>query len=267
MKLSCTDMMVPGNSLTEKAQNLKRWGFDGIAVFPEYAAWNTAKLDELLTLYERTGITPCEFVFQGPQYGHLMDTDPVIKQEAIAMYAESVRICKMIGAITEMEFDYGAQNPLPLFEPYKQMTVTEEQGFLQVLRTLGGEAEGSSAWMLIEPINRYETKYLTRLQDCKTVIEKTHLSNLGLLADFFHLSIEESDLPASIRNAGSMIKHVHLGDSNRLLPGFGHIDWKACLDALKSIGFSGFLNLECGIPGDPRAELPKTVEFLKRLMD
>ena len=33
MRLSCTSTMVPGKSLTEKARNLSRWGYEGIAVF------------------------------------------------------------------------------------------------------------------------------------------------------------------------------------------------------------------------------------------
>ncbi len=266
MKISCTDAMVPGTTLTDKALNLKRWGFDAIAVFADYSGWNDSKLDELLALEDRTGIKPCEFVFMDPVYGHLMDPDVQIKNKAIGMYRDAIGVCKKIGAISEMEFDYGAQNPLPLFEPYKQMTETEEKGFLEVLKLLGEEARGSSAWILIEPINRYETKYLTRLEDAGAMIEKAGIPNTGLLADFFHLSIEESDLPASILHAGSLIRHVHLGDSNRLLPGYGHIDWAACFQALKTIGFNGYLNLECGILGDPEVVLPGTVQFLRKLI-
>jgi sugar phosphate isomerase/epimerase len=222
-------------------------------------------LDELVSLQARTGIKPCEFVFMDPVYGHLMDTDLNVKKKAVQMYKKAIQVCKIIGAISEMEFDYGPQNPLPLFNPYQNMTIDEERGFLEVLQELGEEAEGSSAYILIEPINRYETKYLTRIQDCLDLFKKVNLSNIGILADFFHLSIEESDLPASIRKAGSFIKHVHLGDSNRLLPGYGHIDWKACFSALKDIGFNGYVNLECGIPGDPAVELPKTAGYLRQL--
>jgi sugar phosphate isomerase/epimerase len=266
MKLSCTDAMVPGSSLTEKAENLKKWGYDGIAVFTDYQSWNDQKLQEVLHLEENTGIRPCEFVFMDALYGHLMDSDQEIKTKAVEMYRNAIKVCKQIGAITEMEFDYGAQNPLPLFEPYREMTEPEEEGFLEVLNELGGEAQGSSAYILIEPINRYETKYLTRIQDCLRVFQKVKLSNIGILADFFHLSIEEADLPAAVRGGAGYIKHVHLGDSNRLLPGYGHTDWLACIGALKEIGFDGYMNLECGIPGDPAVELPKTARFLRELI-
>lgn len=266
MKLSCSDGMVPGKTLTEKALNLKNWGYDAIAIFTEYQKWNSESLTELLSIKEKTGVVPCEFVFMDPTYGHLMDPDKNTKMHAVAMYKEAIKICKQIGAITEMEFAYGAQDPLPLFDPYQKMSPDEEKEFLEVLMELGGEAEGSLAQVLIEPLNRYETKYLTRMQDCLEILKKVNLSNTGILADFFHLSIEEADLPASILSAQGYIKHVHLGDNNRLLPGYGHTDWHACFNALKDIGFVGYVNLECGIPGKPEELLPRTAEYLKKLI-
>ena len=267
MKISCTDVMVPGDSLTDKAIKLNAWGFDGIGVFADYADWNEQKLDEVVQLFDRTGVAPCEFVFMGPLYGHLMDKDENIRTQSLQMYKDTLDVCKMIGAVTEMEFEYGIQDPLPLFEPYKEMSASEEAGFLEVLNQLGNHVEGSSAYVLIEPINRYETKYLTRLQDCKAVLDKVELSNAGILADFFHMAMEESDLPASIRNVDGLIKHVHLGDNNRLLPGYGNIDWAACIQALKEVGFDGYMSLECGVSGDPEIELPKAASYLKGLIE
>ncbi|MCG8483468.1 MAG: sugar phosphate isomerase/epimerase [Clostridia bacterium] len=266
MKLACTSLMVPGKTLVEKAEKLKKWGYDGISVFEEYSQWNELKMDELMQLEFKTGVRPCEFVFMDDVYGHLMDQNTEIKAKAIKMYSDAIEVCKKIGAITEMEFDLGPQDPLPLFEPYKKMSKEEEKGFLAVLNELGSIAEGSSALILLEPVNRYETKYLTTLQDCLEMIKKTDLSNVGLLPDFFHLSIEESNIQKALRNAGPYIKHVHLGDNNRLLPGKGTIDWTASMNVLKEVEFNGFMNLECAVLGNPNEELPKAAEFLKSLL-
>jgi hypothetical protein len=43
--------MIPGGSLSEKADLLKAWGFDGISIF----------LNEVLQLQDKTGIEVCEF--------------------------------------------------------------------------------------------------------------------------------------------------------------------------------------------------------------
>ena len=99
------------------------------------------------------------------------------------------------------------------------------------------------------------------------IIEEVDHPNAGLLPDLFHMSIEEVDLAQSLRDAAKHIVHVHLGDSNRLLPGHGHLDWPAIIQALKDAQYIGYLNLECSTEGDPSASLPPTAARLRELID
>jgi len=191
MKLSCANLMVPGNTLTEKAKRLWDWGYEGIAVFVEYEEWDDKQFEELVQLKDKTNVTPCEFVFSSPLYGHLMDSDLELRKQARKMYNKAAEICREIGAVTEIEFEYGPQNPLPLFSPYKQMSDFEEEAFLSMYADIARIVEGSEAYVLIEGINRYESPYLNCLQDCKRIVEKLGMPNTGVLADFFHMSIEE----------------------------------------------------------------------------
>jgi len=258
--------MVPGNTLTEKAKRLWDWGYEGIAVFVEYEKWDEKQFEELAQLKDKTNISPCEFAFSSPIYGHLMDPNMELRKQARNMYHEAARICSVVGAVTEIEFEYGPQNPLPLFNPYAQMNKSDEDAFLSMYEDIARTLDGTESYVLIEGINRYESPYMNCLQDCKKVVEKLDMPNTGVLADLFHMSIEEKDLPESIFNTGEYIKHVHLGDSNRLLPGYGHIDWKACIGALKKINYQGFINLECSTCGDPDVTLPQTAIFLRSFL-
>ncbi|WP_157975376.1 hypothetical protein [Photorhabdus sp. CRCIA-P01] len=72
MKISCSNLMLPGNYLTEQANLLYKWGYDGIALFMNYCQWNEELHEEVLNLRESTGIIPCEFSFTDEIYGHLM---------------------------------------------------------------------------------------------------------------------------------------------------------------------------------------------------
>lgn len=266
MKISCTSSMVPGRSLTEKAQLLAKWGYDGMAIFVDYCEWSEELHQEILTLKERTGITPCEFVFGDEIYGHLMDRDSELRKRCRRMYRLAAKVSGEIGAVTELEFEYGPQNPLPLFHPYAKMTEGEERAFLEMYREVAEPLLGTEGKMLLEGINRYESPYLNSIMDCRDVTDKLNMENAGVLADFFHMSIEEADMVKSIYYAGKSIKHVHIGDSNRLLPGYGHTDWKACFEALKEIGYDGFVNLECGTCGEPEKNLPETAKYLRSLI-
>jgi sugar phosphate isomerase/epimerase len=258
--------MVPGETLLAKAALLRDWGYDAISVFWPYDQWNDAVHEELRTLKDRVGITPCEFVFMAPAYGRLMDPDPRLRAASREMYRQAAEVCAELGLVTELEFQYGAQNPLPLFDPYQQLSPEQSSAFRAVYIELADVLRGSGGLMLLEPLNRYESRYLNCVDDCLNVLAAIDHSQAGLLFDFFHVSIEEPSITAAIRRAGSRIKHVHLADNNRLPPGRGNIDWASCFASLRAAGFDGFVNLECAAGGDPAQTLPETARFLRALM-
>jgi sugar phosphate isomerase/epimerase len=259
--------MVPGETLTAKADLLRDWGYDAIAVFQPLETWSAAARDELSRLEDRTGIRPVEFVLVDDVYGNAMSADPDLRARCRAMYRETAEVCAELGAVTEIEFEYGSQNPLPLFEPFQQLSPAQHDAFVAFYREVLALVEGSAARVLLEPINRYESRYLNRVEDNVRIIEEVAHPNAGLLPDLFHMSIEEADPARSLREAGDHIVHVHLGDSNRLLPGHGHLDWPAVFAALHEVGYSGYLNLECSTEGDPTMGLPATADRLRKLVD
>jgi sugar phosphate isomerase/epimerase len=265
MKLSCSSPMVPGETLTEKATALREWGYDAISVFWPLEQWNEAVHEELTGLEARTGVTPCEFALMDRVYGHLMDPDAANRAACRAMYRAAAEVCAEIGMVTELEFQYGPQDPMPLFDPYQKLTPAQLSDFVAMYRELAEPMTGSAALLLLEPLNRYESRYLNSVADCLDALAAVDRPRTGLLFDFFHVAIEEADIAHAIRLAGDRIKHVHLADNNRMLPGHGNIDWHGCIAALKAVGYDGYLNLECSTGGDPAATLPATAEFLRKL--
>jgi len=266
MKISCANVMLPGGSLTEKAHLLNEWGYDGIALFINYSDWSHELHEEILMLEQKTGVIPCEFAFSSPVYGHLMSDDLKLRRQCREMYRLAAQIAGELGAVTEMEFAYGAQNPLPLFHPYQEMTASEELAFIEMYQEITEPLSGTKGLMLLEGINRYESPYLNSIKQCKDVVDKLTFSNAGVLADFFHMSIEEANIADSLRYVGSEVKHVHLGDNNRLLPGYGTLDWQTGFNTLQEIGFKGYVSLECSTCGDPAQTLPATATFLRTLI-
>src|SRR5215203_253295 len=90
---------------------------------------------------------------------------------------------------------------------------------------------------------------------------------VGIMADFFHMNIEEADIAASIRAAGQHIVHVHVADSNRLQPGKGHLDFRPGFAALKEAGYEGYLGIECGVAGPYEESLAESAALLRELWD
>lgn len=114
----------------------------------------------------------------------------------------------------------------------------------EALTELGGHAAGQGQTLLLEPLNRYETNLVNRLSDGAELLRELATPHVRLLADLFHLNIEEPSVPRAIHAAGAYLGHVHFSDSNRQAMGFGHTDAAAIIAALRDIDFTGYLSGE-----------------------
>jgi sugar phosphate isomerase/epimerase len=134
------------------------------------------------------------------------------------------------------------------------------------LRRCGERAAAHGVPFIYEPLNRYETNLFNRLGDAAKFLEIHDLKNVVLLADLFHMNIEERDLAAAIREAGRHIGHVHFADSNRQAMGFGHTDPVPLIAALREIGYSGYLSAETFPLPDPETAARQTISSIRSLI-
>jgi sugar phosphate isomerase/epimerase len=130
------------------------------------------------------------------------------------------------------------------------------------LRECGARADRYGVPFIYEPLNRYETRLFNRLGDAARFLEQHELTNVQLLADLFHMNIEEQDPASAIRDAGSHIGHVHYADSNRQAMGFGHTDAGRMIAALRDIGYEGYLSAEILALPDPETAARQTISSI-----
>jgi sugar phosphate isomerase/epimerase len=134
------------------------------------------------------------------------------------------------------------------------------------LRIAGKTAAKYNVPFIYEPLNRYETNLINRLGDGAEYIEANSLENIVLLADLFHMNIEEANLADSIRAAGKHTGHVHYADSNRRAMGMGHTDPAPIVAALKEIGYEGHLSAEIFPLPDPVAAATQTIQSIRSVL-
>ena len=97
-----------------------------------------------------------------------------------------------------------------------------------------------------------------------TLLRSLSTKNVRLLADLFHMNIEEQDLAAALRAGAGFIGHVHFVDSNRRPAGMGHIDFAPIVQALREIGYDRFASAEALPYPDPDAAARQTIEAFRR---
>jgi sugar phosphate isomerase/epimerase len=135
---------------------------------------------------------------------------------------------------------------------------------LDGLSVCGRHAESYNVPLLYEPLNRYETNQVNTLAGGKAFLNRLGANhNVKLLADLFHMQIEETDVAAAIVAAGDTIGHVHFVDSNRRPVGLGHTDFRGIIAALRSVGYTGYLSAEAFPYPDQDAAASQTIRAFR----
>ena len=133
------------------------------------------------------------------------------------------------------------------------------------LAEFGDRAAKHGVPFLYEPLNRYETNLVNTIAQGVELLESIPTSNVRLLADLFHMNIEEQDVAKSIRAAGGRwIGHVHLADSNRRPAGCGHTDFGPVAAALREVGYAGYVSAECLPYPNPDEAARQTIAAFNR---
>jgi len=122
----------------------------------------------------------------------------------------------------------------------------------ETIRAVAERVPAGGPLLAIEPLNRYETHLVRTVADAQELRALVGHPQVAVMADLFHMQIEEDDPPATLRRHAATLAHVHLADSQRRAPGTGHLDFGAALGALRDSGYGGALAMEF-LPADEAA--------------
>ncbi len=134
----------------------------------------------------------------------------------------------------------------------------------EALDELGSFADSFNVPLIFEPLNRYETNLIRTVQEGLMLLLRLSTNNVRLLADLFHMNIEEASMADAIRQSGNKIGHVHFVDSNRRPAGDGHLQFAEISDALREIGYSGYASAEALPWPDSRKAAETTINTFRK---
>jgi D-psicose/D-tagatose/L-ribulose 3-epimerase len=105
-------------------------------------------------------------------------------------------------------------------------------------------AEDHNVIFNMEVVNRFEQFMLNTSAEAIAYVEAVGSPNAKILLDTFHMNIEEDFVGDAIVQAGDKLGHFHVGENNRMPPGFGHIPWTEIGAALRKINYQGAVVME-----------------------
>ena len=105
-------------------------------------------------------------------------------------------------------------------------------------------AEDNNVIFNMEVVNRFEQFLMNTCDEAIAYVEAVDSPNAKILLDTFHMNIEEDFIGEAIQKAGDKLGHLHIGENNRMPPGYGHIPWTEVGAALRKINYQGYVVME-----------------------
>ena len=247
------------DDMAKSCSNAASIGFDGVEIFtPNAESINRNALE--LILRENN----LKLAAIGTGAGYLLkklslcDPNANRRRESIKFIADIIELAGSFGAMVIVGSMQGKAISV------KELTKAKEW-LREGLDELGILAKKCHVTLLLEPLNRYETNLINRLQEGVEFLEPLQNNNIKLLADLFHMNIEEESICNALRQAGSYIGHVHFADSNRRPPGHGHVNFAEVSLTLKEIKYDGFISVEALPYPNPLEAAKQSMRFYKKL--
>lgn len=241
-------------------EKAKRFGYQGV----ELALGCAQDIDEaaLERSLSRHGLS-VSCISTGLTYArmglYMTHPDPAKRKEIVSVFRELTLLAHRHGGLINVGRARGFVGP-------GQTRAEAETLFLDCMREILPFAARHGVTILIEPVNRYESNFLNSVDEASALLDRLPFDNVGIMADLFHMNIEDDRIGASLERNKERVKYVHIADSNRRAPGQGHTDFGEILDALAKTDYDGWLSAEV-LPGaDADGAALATAQYIRARM-
>jgi len=191
---------------------------------------------------------------------HLTSPDAEVRQRTQLYLIELARLCHDLGGWL-LVFGSPAQRSLP-------EGVSREQGLAYAEEIFRGLLPFLEQWQIdlcIEPLTSKETNFLTSCAEGRELVERLNHPRVGLHLDVKAMcSDPEASPPELIRRYGRWLRHFHANDPNLRGPGFGAVDFVPIFEALRDIGYTGWVSVEVfDYSPDPETIASRSLEYMQ----
>lgn len=235
---SMTQWIVGNEDIEYSFERLKKYGYDGIEFAAEAQTMDQDRMIKLLEKYELCCTSLCGIF---PEDRDLTAGDLEKAEMAIDYVRANVDFAVKVGApyMIVVPSPVG-RTELPAGKTYEELWANA----IKNIRVAADYADSKGVRLCIEAINRYETYFVNTLTKAYKLVKEINHPAVGIMADMFHMSLEENNIEASLRMISDELIHVHIADNTREAAGLGNTDFKGMLYTLRDIEYQGPLTME-----------------------
>jgi sugar phosphate isomerase/epimerase len=222
-------------------RRLAQHGFDAIEIEGEPEKYDTKEVRNLLKENGIFCFGSVSLMFEGRD---LIHADEAVRASTVQYLKDCITMVK------EMEGREMTIVPSQVGKVTAMDTPEQEWAWaVEGLKEVYDHSEKAGVVIGIEPLNRFETNFISR-HDQALLLAEAVGPNCGVALDAFHINIEEANLWQAILNTGKKLVAFHVADNNRMAPGMGDYDWVRLVTTLKAAGYNEALTVEFVAPLD-----------------
>lgn len=258
---------VPSYPLEETIERIARIGYDGIEIgaaaphaYPAYLGKERRR--QIRQTLGDNGLEVSSMLpAPGGGPGHNVASPLAEEREnAVEQYKQVVELCSELGGGTVL-YVAGWQ----IFGTERKQAWEWSR---QALSEIAGTAADHGVTIAVEPTPE-DSNLIEECDDAIELMQQVSSSSVGLMFDTNHV-LYRNEVPTDyVYRMGPNLHHVHLSDEGRLPPGAGRCDFVGLIEALRQVGYDGYLAMEIGFnnpSADPDQVARQAYEYVKPLL-
>ena len=255
---------LPCYPLDEAIRRIAAIGYDGVEIgcaaphaWPAYLS--KERRAELRNLLEASGLQAVSLLPTpggGPGFNPASPL-PEEREATVRYYNEVIDLASDLGA-KKVLYIAGWQ----IFGTSRQQAWDRTKNCLDLIAS---HADKKGITIVVEP-TAAATNLIETADDAMELMRSVARDNVKVMFDTLH-ALYRNEIPADyVRAIRDDLVHIHVSDSNRVIPGEGRVDWIGLMQALNECGYDGYLTMEIGLDSrtaDPDQIARTALKFLK----
>lgn len=235
-RYSATQWIFGNEEIETSLARLKKCGYDGVELAGEPYKINVEETNQLLIKYGLVCTSVCGIYTEDRD---LSSSDPLIRGRAV----QYVKDCVDMASALRSPHIIVVPSPVGRIKP---VTTPKEawDNAVKSVREAGEYARLKNINLAVEALNRYETYLVTNLTLALKFVKEVGVSSVKIMADLFHMNIEERNNRNGLKLIAPYLIHVHIADNTREAAGFGKTDFSEVIATLKEINYQGPITME-----------------------
>jgi sugar phosphate isomerase/epimerase len=190
---------------------------------------------------------------------YLTHPEQEIRRKTSQYFSDLVDFCADIGGKTIVVGSPKQRNLMP--------GVSFDQAWeyaTEVFREPVMHAERRAVTICFEPLAPAETNFINTAAQGIQFVQQLHTPHFKIILDVKAMSSESKPIPEIIRESWPNFAYFHANDKNLKGPGFGDVDFYPIAEALREVGYKGYVSVEVfNFEEGPEAIATRSLEYLK----